>query len=619
MKKAKVVFSVILIATLMITCGAYKAGSPDLSGEAPATAAESEETGDPEETEETEEPEETTQTSEPEETTAPAGNTGTSDKPVPTATPAPEWKKGKDIVILSTSDVHCSPEKGFGYAGLYRIREKFKKEGCEVLLVDDGDQIEGHGELFGTLTQGEQVIDLMNKMGYDVAIPGNHEFSYGPDKFIQLTKKANFPYISCNIFKNGKRLFKPYIIKEVDGKKIAFVGAITPRTIGVYQSRSLFLDSNNKIIYDFMNGEKGNRLNRVIQTNVDSARKEGADLVFLMAHIGQARKYQDYEQITYVISHTKGIDGVFDGHSHDAKRFVVNNAEGRPVTRIAMGHKFSRIGYARISGEDGSIKMGIFAWTSSVNATELFGIKNEMSEEVDKALKEYNERLYGKQGSSSFPLLITNPSKKDSNGNPIKVINRGETNLGDFAADALRNATGADVAIIPADKFNKSIPAGDISLYNLRLAVPSAKRVTVVKATGQQILDALEWGTRKYPKTCDAFPQVSGVTFTVNTKQSHKCKSKNGYFTRVDGKYRVSNVKIGGKPIQLKKKYTVVSYFRVVRTSEYGYTMFKKCKRVKIDGRLGYDMLASYLRSNQKGVISSKYKNPGGQKRITFI
>ena len=237
-------------------------------------------------------------------------------------------KKSNDIVILVTSDTHCSPQKNFGYAGLYRIREKFQKEGCEVLLVDDGDQIEGHGEMFGTATQGEQVIDLMNKMGYDCAIPGNHEFVYGADYYVELTKKANFPILSCNIFRKGKLVFKPYIIKEVRGKKIAFVGVTTPRTMGYYTSVSMFMNANARVIYEFMDGGKGKTLNNVIQKNVDKARAAGADYVFLVSHIGQAKKYKEYENITYVIQNTRGIDAVLDGHSHDVRRFEVINSEG---------------------------------------------------------------------------------------------------------------------------------------------------------------------------------------------------------------------------------------------------------------------------------------------------
>ena len=527
-------------------------------------------------------------------------------------------RKKKDIVILATSDIHCCPQKGFGYTGLYRIREKFLKEGCEVILVDDGDEFEGHGELFGPVTQGEQVVELMNKMGYDLAIPGNHDFNYGPDRLLELTTMANHTYISCNISKNGKLMFQPYLIKEVAGKRIAFVGATTPRTMGVYTSTALFQDNNNKLIYGFKNGNKAKTLINTIQRNVDAVRAQGVDYVVLMSHYGQAKKYKEYENITYIAQNTHGIDVILDGHSHDAKKLKLVNTEGRNVTRIAMGARFSRIGYVRISGEDGSLKVGIFNWTSGdVSAAELFGIKNEMTEETDKALAKFNDTLYTKGGNIEYPLVINDPVKLTSDGKPYKIISRGETNLGDFAADAFRVTTGADVAFITAEKFNASLGPGEFSLYDCYVTLPSLKKVCVIQATGQQILDALEWSCRSYPNANSGFLQVSGITFKVDTKLKHSIKSKHGKFEKVEGKRRVSNVKIQGKAIDPEKTYKVASYIGLVKSGSNGYTMFKDCKTVKTEKRLDFQILYDYIMVNLKGTVGSQYKNPTGQKRIT--
>ena len=529
-------------------------------------------------------------------------------------------KKNKDIVILATSDVHCSPQKGFGYAGLYRIREKFLKEGCEVLLVDDGDEIEGHGELFGTVTQGEQVIELMNKMGYDLAIPGNHDFNYGPDRLIELASKANHTYLSCNISKNGKLIFQPYVIKEVAGKKIAFIGATTPRTMGVYTSTSLFQDDDGKTIYNFKNGNKSKKLIDTIQSYVDAVREQGVDYVILMTHIGQAKKYKDYENISYFIRNTHGIDVFLDGHSHDYKKYEFVNTEGKIVPRIGMGSKFSRIGYVRISGEDGSVKVGIFNWTSgAVSAAELFGIENEMSEETDKALKKYNDIFYTKGGNIEYPLMINDPVKLTAEGNPYKNISRVETNLGDLVADAFRISTGADVAIVPADKFNEALGPGDFSLRDCYMALPSSKKICVVQATGQQILDALEWSCRSYPNANSGFLQVSGVTFKVKKKQEHTIKTKRGKFDTVEGKRRVGSVKINGVALDPEKTYKVASYIGLIRDANYGYTMFMSCKRLSTDSRLDFQILYDYIMVNLKGTVGSAYMNPTGQKRITAV
>lgn len=92
--------------------------------------------------------------------------------------------------------------------------------------MDDGDAIQG--EPIGTLSEGEAMIELMNAMQYDVAIPGNHEFDYGADRFLELAELAEYPYISCNFNYLGDLLFEPYVILEAAGQKIAFVGVTTP-------------------------------------------------------------------------------------------------------------------------------------------------------------------------------------------------------------------------------------------------------------------------------------------------------------------------------------------------------------------------------------------------------
>ena len=99
----------------------------------------------------------------------------------------------KDLLILYTSDVHCAVDRGWGYVGLYAMKQKLSED-YDLLLVDDGDAIKG--EPIGLFTKGESIINIMNAVGYDIAIPGNHEFDYGTDYFLELTKKANFPYIS---------------------------------------------------------------------------------------------------------------------------------------------------------------------------------------------------------------------------------------------------------------------------------------------------------------------------------------------------------------------------------------------------------------------------------------
>ena len=138
-------------------------------------------------------------------------------------------EKNGSVVILYTSDIHCGIDQGFGIEGLEQIREGYEAKGYTTILVDDGDAIQG--ETVGSLTEGEAIIDCMNAVKYDVAIPGNHEFDYGLDRFLELTEKADYPYISCNFNKEGELVLEPYVIKEAGDMKIAFVGITTPKSL----------------------------------------------------------------------------------------------------------------------------------------------------------------------------------------------------------------------------------------------------------------------------------------------------------------------------------------------------------------------------------------------------
>ena len=89
----------------------------------------------------------------------------------------------KDLIILYTGDVHCAIDKGWGYAGLYAMKESLAKD-HDVLLVDSGDYL--RGETPGMLTLGSAIIEIMNTLGYDAVTLGNHEFSYGPDRLAEL-------------------------------------------------------------------------------------------------------------------------------------------------------------------------------------------------------------------------------------------------------------------------------------------------------------------------------------------------------------------------------------------------------------------------------------------------
>lgn len=142
-----------------------------------------------------------------------------------------------DIVVLYTNDVHCgvdagTPEGTMGYANLAAYKKSLQATYGEdnVILVDAGDAIQG--EAIGTLSKGSYLVDIMNKVGYDYATFGNHEFDYGMDVALSLLEKSNATYLSCNFMdlRTNKAVAKAYEVRDVGGVKIGFVGISTPET-----------------------------------------------------------------------------------------------------------------------------------------------------------------------------------------------------------------------------------------------------------------------------------------------------------------------------------------------------------------------------------------------------
>ena len=525
-------------------------------------------------------------------------------------------EKNGDVYILYTSDIHCGVDQGFGIAGLWQIRDTLEKQGYTVLLVDDGDAIQG--ELMGTLSRGEAMIDLMNELHYDVAIPGNHEFSYGADRFMELTRKAEFPYICCNFLKEGEQVFPSYIIKEAAGIRIAFVGVVTPTTI-VSAAPAYFQNEQGEFIYSFMQEDKtGEEVYQAVQQAVDDARAEGADYVYIMGHLGMGSSFSPWNYAD-VISHTNGIDVFLDGHSHDTEQVVMKNKDGKDVVRSACGTKMNCIGYSHISATDGIRETNIWTWQNKESLPALLGISNEAETALEAVLADTEKTMNEVIADSSADLLISDPVEKDDNGNPIQMIRRAETNLGDFCADAYRIRLNTDIAIVNGGAIRTDLLKGDVTYGDVVSVFPFGNQAAVIAATGQQILDALEWGAKAIPDEFGGFLQVSGMSYEVDVSIPSPCTSdENKMMEPISGKRRVSNVMIGDEPIDPEKIYTVGGASYVLQDNGDGMTAFNGAELVKDKVMLDSQILINYIMEDLGGTIGEDYADPYGAGRITI-
>ena len=215
-----------------------------------------------------------------------------------------EEKKEKDVAILFTNDTHCTltnSDTGLGWVGLKGYRNFLDNKGYDTLLVDSGDFAQGG--VYGSISDGKYIVDLMNSCGYNLTIPGNHEFDYGMKRFDELRTELNCPMISSNFYhydpttqKETTPVLEPTAILNAGGKKIGFVGVSTPSSLRTSNPKN-FQDDQGNFIYSFLSGETPEKFYSTIQNSIDSLHQQNVDLVIALTHLGidDSEQFKDYE------------------------------------------------------------------------------------------------------------------------------------------------------------------------------------------------------------------------------------------------------------------------------------------------------------------------------------
>ncbi len=515
----------------------------------------------------------------------------------------------KDIVVLYVNDVHCGIDDNLGYQNLVTVKNAYEALGHKVILVDNGDAIQG--DTVGTLSKGEYIVDLMNEAGFDVATPGNHEFDYGMDRFLELTKKANYPYVSCNfVDKDGNAVLAPYTIIDAEGVKIAFIGISTPKTL-TSSTPAYFMNDNGEYVYFFCQDETGEKLYNQVQASVDAAKAEGAQFVVAMAHLGTEADCSPWMS-TEVINNTTGIDAVLDGHSHSVwNEEKVKNKDGKDVILTSTGTKLNNIGVMTIDNF-GEIHSGL------VNDNAVSG--NSTKSVVTDIQEQYEELVNQVVAHTDVDLAVYDPTAKDADGNAVRIIRSQETNLGDLCADAYRAMSGADVAIVNGGGIRSNIPAGDITYGQIIKVHPFGNSMCVVETTGEEIYQALEMSASKLPSEFGGFLHVSGMTFTIDVNvPSPVVTDENKMFVKVEGEARVKDIMIGGEAIDLTKTYTLACHDYKLKNMGDGYSMFADNKFLQDSVMIDNQVLINYIVDVLGGTVGEEYADPYGQGRITII
>ena len=566
---------------------------------------------------------------------------------VPATTPVTEpATPAEDIVILYTNDVHTYIDNPLSYDVIGGLKTELQTMYPNVLLVDAGDHIQGTA--YGSMDKGETIIALMNAAGYDVATLGNHEFDYGMDGCIQVREWANFPYVSCNFYNEsagvrGDNVLDSYAKYEFDGHTVAIIGITTPETF-TKSTPAYFQDEAGNYIYGISGGDDGAALYADVQAAVDQAKNDGADIVIALGHLGDDPASAPWTS-EETIANVSGLTAFIDGHAHSTVvGKEVAGKDGNPVLLTQTGEYFDAIGMMLIDGETGEITTDLIGYSEitetvldedgnpvldedgeevtqvvgyefvSTLLTDLGWCSNDSVAQIrDEWVIEIDTQLGTVIGTSNVAL------GNYADGN--RLVRSQETNTGDFCADALYflfddMGLDVDVAIMNGGGIrNKTDISGDLS-YKTAKEIHTFGNVACLQTiTGQQLLDALEWGARSAGtgEECGGFLQVSGITYKIDADwpSSVQQDDKGVWIGAPTGGYRVHDVKVYNKEtntwddLDLNATYNLASYNYTLRDLGDGFNMFSGAVNVLDYVMEDYMVLANYIQAFEGGVVDA--------------
>lgn len=535
----------------------------------------------------------------------------------------------EDITVFYTNDVHTYIDKvseAFDYAKLATLKKGYNP--TNVLVLDAGDHIQGTA--YGSMDNGKTIVNLMDAVGYDAATLGNHEFDYGMLRALNVAQNSKTPYLSCNFYneKNGKRgsnVLDSYKIFEKNGKKIAVIGITTPESF-TKSTPAYFQNEKGEYIYGIAGGTDGSELYADVQKAIDAAKKENPDYIIALGHLGDDPSSSPWTS-EETIANVSGLDAFIDGHSHSTVASKeVKDKDGKTVILTQTGSYFDAIGKMTIA-KNGKITSELLTDGSKIEQDETVkAIQDKWIADVDTKLGEVI-------GDTTISF--------DNYLNEDRLVRKQETNTGDFAADALYYLFedldyDVDVAVMNGGGVRNKAITGSLSYKSCKDIHTFGNVACLIKVTGRQLLDALEWGAKDYPNECGGFLQVSGITYRIDpTVESTVLKDDKGVWTgSPTGAYRVYDVKVLNRKtkkyeaLKLDKSYNLAGYNFTLRNLGDGFAMFTGAENIIDYVSQDYMVLANYIKSFPKNkntklptitAKNSPYADINGEGRILII
>lgn len=490
----------------------------------------------------------------------------------------------KKVQLLGINDLHgqldySTKVNGETVGGIEYLAAYLKQREAlnpNTLMLHAGDAV-GASRPVSALLQDEPTIRFLNEIGFDLGTIGNHEFDEGVAEMLRLInggphkstvekygsfEGANFPYIAANVVyeKTGKNILNPYVIKEVDGVKIGFIGVVTTETPSIVTASGVA-------------GVKFTDEVEAINKYTKELKDQGIKSIVVLAHNPGTSATDGSKPTGEVVQFANEVDDevdvIFGAHDH---KYLNSTVDGKLLVQsYSYGTAFSDIDLMI-----DPVTKDIVAKKAEIVSTFQKGIQPDAK--IKAELAEYQAEI----------APITGQVVGEAAVELTRTANEaGESALGNLIADSMRDATKADFAFMNSGGIRDNLNQGPITWGELFAIQPFGNDVVTLKLTGEQIRTLLN---QQFAADRNRIMAVSGLKYTWSVEKPLGEKVLDIFLPN-------------GKKIDPKAEYTIaVNNF--MADGGDGYTILKQGKDRKV-WLTDLDTLVNYVKAQQKPISAA--------------
>jgi 5'-nucleotidase / UDP-sugar diphosphatase len=468
------------------------------------------------------------------------------------------------VTFLQINDVYSTLpiDDAGGLARVATLKQRIRASGRTPVLVLAGDFLSP--SVASSVFKGEQMVAALNAAGLDVATLGNHEFDFGDEVLIERMKAGRWLWLVANVVDRltGKPIggASPYVVRTYNGMKVGLIGlCLTTTEI----SRDKL--THTRLLDPFVTAAQ----------YIPLLKRQGAQAIVAVTHL----TFADDRRL---VRRFPDIDLVIGGHEH----YPITAVEGRSLVSKA-GSDARWVARIDLAAPPAGPLLRFF---------ELIPIGGGIPDDPATAavVHDYEARL----GTELDAVVGETTVPLDAQSVRLRAS---EQPLGDLFADALREDVKADAALVNAGSIrgDRVYPAGPITLRTLVAMHPFGNVVCKIEVSGAVLLQALNSGVSRLPASAGQFPQVSGMTFTVDVSQPPGS--------------RVHDVVVDGKPVEPTGRYTLAVPDYILKGGD-GYSMLPG-QRVLVNPEAGNLIVTAV----QRYVAARRMISPANAGRIRIV